>query len=220
MVQIFPQIKKLIKPLIALYLPAVLFLVGMVILCTQMEIPISFFTCDPASTVEIDPLTGMVSNIGILMWTAAAAVCLFCWALLRKVPDKARFSKFVLFSGIMTLILVLDDLFLLHEDIFPCHLGIPQKFVLLGYMGLILVGIVVFGRTILGTDYLLLLIALVFFGLSVFVDVFDHEIDALIGGWRYLFEDGFKFLGIVGWLGYYWRTCFTGIRDLLNKQEA
>ena len=126
----------------------------------------------------------------------------------------------MLFSGIMTMILVLDDLFLLHEEIFPEHLGIPQKFVLLGYMGLTLVGIVVFRKSILGTEYLLLLIALGFFGLSVFVDVFDHEIDALIGHWRYLFEDGFKFLGIVSWLGYYWRTCFTATRGLLKKQKV
>jgi len=220
MFQIFSQIRKLVKPLVSLYLPAVLFLLAMVILCTQMDIPISFFTCDPASVAEIHPFTGMVSNIGILMWTAAAVVCLFCWALLRKDPDKTRFSTFVLFSGIMTMVLLIDDLFLLHEEIFPEHLGIPQKFILLGYMGLTLFGIVIFRKSILATDYLLLLIALGFFGLSVFVDVFDHEIDALIGGWRYLFEDGFKFLGIVSWLGYFWRICFNAIRSLSKKQAA
>jgi hypothetical protein len=220
MKQIVSQIKKLIKPLITLLLPALLFLAVMVVLCTQMDIPISFFTCDPASTVEIHPFTGMVSNIGILLWTSSAVVCLFSWGLLRKDPEKRRFSTFLLFSGILTLILVIDDLFLFHEEIFPEQLGIPQKFVLLGYMGITLVGVVVFRKTILATDYLLLLIALGFFGLSVFVDVFDHEIDALIGGWRYLFEDGFKFLGIVTWLGYFWRTCFTAIKGLLQNHAA
>jgi hypothetical protein len=220
MFQIFSQIRKLAKPLILLFLPPVLFLLAVVILCTQMDLPFSFLTCDPASIVEINPFTGMLSNIGILLWTAAATVCLFSWGLLRKEPGTKRFSTFMLFSGIMTMILVLDDLFMLHEEIFPEQLGIPQKFVLLGYMGLILSGLVVFRKSILAADYLLLLIALGFFGLSVFVDVFDHEIDALIGHWRYLFEDGFKFLGIVGWLGYYWRTCFIAIRGSSRKQPA
>jgi len=218
--QIVSQIRKLIKPMTALYLPSGLFLLAMVIVCTQMDIPFSFLTCDPASVAKIHPFTGMVSNIGILLWTAAAVVCLFCWALLRNNPDMRRLSTFMLFSGIMTMILLLDDLFLLHEEIFPCQLGIPQKFVLLGYMGLTLCGLVVFRKSILGTDYLLLLIALGFFGLSVFVDVFDHEIDALIGDWRYLFEDGFKFLAIVSWLGYFWRSCFTAISSLSKKQAA
>ena len=220
MKQIVSQIKKLIKPLITLILPALLFLAVIVILCTQMDLPISFFTCDPASVAEIHPLTGMVSNIGILLWTSSAVVCLFCWALLRKNPDKKKFSTFLLFSGIMTTVLLLDDLFLLHEQIFPCDLGIPQKFVLLGYMGVTLVGLVVFRKSILETEYLLFLLALGFFGLSVFVDVFDHEIDALIGGWRYLFEDGSKFLGIVTWLGYFGQTCFIAMRDELKKQAA
>ena len=218
--QIISQIKRLLKPFMVLYLPSGLLLLAMVIVCTQRHIPFSHITCDPAAVAEIHPFTGMISNIGILLWAGAAVICLFCWALLSKNPDKTRFSTFVLYFGIMTLILLLDDLFMLHEQIIPCDLGIPQKFVLLGYLGLALCGIVFFRKTILTTDYLLLLLALGFFGLSIFVDVFDHEIDALIGGWRYLFEDGSKFLGIVTWLGYFGRTCFIAMRDELKKQVA
>lgn len=139
---------------------------------------------------------------------------------MRKDPEKRRFSTFLLFSGTLTLILLIDDLFILHEEIFPIYLCISQKFILLGNMGLTLVGIVVFRKSILATEYLILLIALGFLRLSVFVDVFDHEIDALIGGWRYLFEDSFKFLGIVTWLGHFWRTFFTSIKGLSQTQAA
>ncbi len=76
---------------------------------------------------------------------------------------------------------------------------------------------VTFKKCILKTEYLILLIALGFFGLSLFIDVFQHRIQSIIGNSRILFEDGFKLLGIVGWFGYFLRCCLL---QLENKTGA
>jgi hypothetical protein len=62
-----------------------------------------------------------------------------------------------------------------------------------------------FRRVILEGDFLLLGLALGFFGLSVAVDVFtDREL--------YLWEDGAKFVGIVTWLAYFVRVSARVLR--------
>jgi hypothetical protein len=48
-----------------------------------------------------------------------------------------------------------------------------------------------------------------FLGLSVSVDVVQDQIEAILGTWRILVEDGFKLLGIAGWFGYFLR-CALG----------
>lgn len=210
--QILSQARKLVLFLFSLYFLPLLFLFAVVVASSQMGISIALFTRDPTTVAHIHPLTGVASSLGIMLWTATATICLFNWAILRHSPSEMRFSTFLLCSGLMTTLLAFDDLFLFHEMIFPFYLGVPEKILLLGYAGLILFGIMKFKECILKTEYIILLIALGFFGLSLFVDMFQNHIESFIGDWRILFEDGFKLLGIVGWFGYYLRCCFIATR--------
>ena len=108
---------------------------------------------------------------------------------------------------------MLDDFFLLHEKIFPVYFGVPEKIVYIAYFSLILGGAVVFKKCIMETEYLIILIALGFFGLSIFTDVIQGRIELIIGSWRILFEDGFKLLGIVGWMGYFYKCTLLRIKN-------
>ena len=74
-----------------------------------------------------------------------------------------------------------------------------------------------FAKYILETERLILLIALFFLGLSFSIDLFQYRIEPFMGQWRILLEDGFKFLGIVGWLGYFAHSCFCEIKELVKK---
>lgn len=101
-------------------------------------------------------------------------------------------------SGFLTIFLGVDDIFLLHEAVFP-FFGIPEKVVYASYGFILISWIVKFYTTILRTDYILLLMAFFFLGLSVGLDVFPlSNIDL------YLFEDGFKMTGIVSWFFYFY----------------
>jgi len=119
----------------------------------------------------------------------------------------------------MTILLLLDDLFLFHDDLIIRYFGVPEKITFIGYGGLLLCGLMLFKECILKTEYLILLIALGFFGLSLVVDVVQYIIEPFIGQWRILFEDGFKLLGIVGWFGYFSRYCFVEISKISRERN-
>ena len=69
-------------------------------------------------------------------------------------------------------------------------------------------------------EYLIFLIGIIIFGLSILIDVFQYRIESYIGQWRIFLEDGFKFVGIVGWFGYLGRCCFIKIKTNMDEMKA
>lgn len=194
------------------------FLAIVAIVSIVAVIPMGMFTRDVASIAEIHPLFGVVSSITILGWTASATLCLFGWAASRQRQGKRNLSAFLLYAGIFTLLLGLDDLFMLHDYIIPNDLGMSEKPLFIGYGCMLLAGIFIFRKVILKTDYSIAILALAFFGLSLTVDVFQYSIEALIADWRIMFEDGFKLLGVTGFLSYYFK-CAILATDLQSDKS-
>jgi hypothetical protein len=185
--------------MVAVYVPT-LFVLGIVVVIRLITgIPISFFTGD-ASVVAHAPLyAGFLSNVGILVWCSTAAICVFCAALLHQEIDSGRdLAQFFLFSGLITSILLVDDLYLLHSLIFPRYLHIPEKLVYLGYGVGLLLYLMRFRTVILKSEFPLLIFALGFFGLSIIIDIRPVDFYG-----QNLLEDGSKLLGIISWATYF-----------------
>ena len=170
---------------------------GVLVLSARSHRPMSYMTRDPAATTDAEFYLGFLSNLGIMLWSAAAAVCLFTAVVLHR-RRAQRQSLFLLVSGLFSLVLVLDDAFMLHEEVLPGRLHVPQLAVYAGYAILISGYLVFFARDILRTDYLLLATALSFLGLSMGMDEFlpFNDLETMI-------EDGMKFSGIVFWTSYH-----------------
>ena len=79
-------------------------------------------------------------------------------------------SLFFLFAGLTTVMLLLDDLFLFHEYVARELLNIPEKIVLLTYILIIIAFLVKHKSDILGTEFMALILARGFFGLSILVE--------------------------------------------------
>lgn len=165
-----------------------------------LNIPIEHFSADLAAIYGAHPFEGILSNIGILLWCTTAAICIFSFIISNS---RSRATYFLLWSGIITTILLIDDLFQLHEAILPWYFKISESAVYGGYILLITGYLIWFWREIIQTDYNYLAIACIFLGFSVAGDmVLPQE------GIAYLVEDGFKIFGIVSWFFYYTRTCY------------
>lgn len=166
---------------------------------------------DVASIAGIHPLSGMLSDLGILLWCASATVCLFARFVLGRqaTPESARF---LLASALLSLYLTFDDLFQIHERLAPDYLGVPEEAVLVLLALSLLSFLVAFRRLILRHGYLFLILALGFFALSEAVDM-SHIASR---GAPLLAEEGCKWLGIASWCSYQVQTA----RQLLQAEGA
>ena len=151
---------------------------------------------------------GLVSHLGILTWGATATLCLFTFVLFRYTQSHQQIGRFLLISGLFSILLMVDDLFMLHEKLFKWTTHQPEV-VLQAIYGAVLVSIlVVFRHIILSTHYLLLLGAMIFFGASVVIDV-KHILSGSI-----LLEALFKFYGLLSWFGYFAQTSYQHLVNL------
>lgn len=209
----FSKNKKQVPFLLSLYFLTLLFLIVLAVASAKFNIPVAIFTRDPAATAKIHPLSGVASHLGVLLLIASGSICLFSRAILHSSGGRGlnKFSLLLLCAGLMSIVLALDDLFMLHEAIFPDYFGISERLILLIYGLLLISGIVIFRKIILQTEYPTLLVAFGCFGLSFIVDGFQESIEVVLGQWRILWEDGFKLLGFVGWFGYLLKASFRAV---------
>ena len=168
------------------------------------DVPIGFVLRDPLATLHAHPLTGALSNVGVLVWCAAAAICFLTRTLLRQQEGTDEVRAFLLWSGLISVVLLLDDFFQFHDGLVPTYLGLSEEPIFLGYGLLTAWYLVRFRHVILASEWGVLFAALAFFALSMLVDAFQERWSS---PWRILFEDGFKLLGIVSWSSYLIRTC-------------
>ncbi len=173
----------------------------------------SVLTRDPIATFDAPLYTGLLSNLGILLWITTGGICIFSYFVLSKQLHKI--SIFLLYTGILTVFLTFDDLFQLHEIVFPQYFHIPQKGVFIGYALMMILYLVYFKKIILETDYLVFGAAIMFFNFSI---VFD-QIPSNIFTNHHLFEDGFKLLGIVSWFIYFTKLCVANLKQAIAFHE-
>lgn len=192
-------------------------LMGLVLIARfWIGIPSYTLTADPASVADVPPYTGFLSNVGIFFWAATGAVCLFTGAILRDRGVSGGIRTFLLLAGGISLALGLDDVFMLHETAIPDYIGLPEEVVLATYGATICVFVVVFFRTILGTDYLILCMAALFFAASVALDKLEPS--GIIGSC--LCEDGAKLVGQVCWLAYFSLTAAAAVKQSMALPVA
>ncbi len=148
-------------------------------------------------------VVGMISNLGIVLWAAAAAISLF--ASCSGLVGQRSWRKLLLVGGLFSTILCLDDFFLLHDR----HVIVHEGAYYLLYAVFAAVILVYFRKLVLQADGLAFLAAALLLGLSVFSDRFQ---DSLPGGYDtvQLFEEGFKFIGIACWLAFWWQASLRG----------
>lgn len=119
--------------------------------------------------------------------------------------------------------LLIDDLFQLHENfstlLFGAEANIAQtnkplqhllETIVFGIYGsLFALYIFYFRKLIYQTDLLVLILALLFFAISVVIDVLFEGMKG-----DFILEEGFKLLGIISLLTYYIRACYQKVKQL------
>ena len=147
-------------------------------------------TREPQAVLEGAWYIGALSNLGAIVW-AVAAVSAALTATVVHGRERTMFAA----AGAFSSLLLADDLFLLHDAVFP-KVGLSESIVQAAYLVVLVVitakyrremGLVAVGGVAL---------TLGFWGASVGMDTLFNNaavnLDQLV-------EDGLKFLGIVVW---------------------
>lgn len=155
---------------------------------------------DPAAVAGLPWYTGLISNLGVLMWTLATVSAIHA-AHVARLGARRRAAAFLSQAAGLSLLLTLDDLLLLHSNVIPQVSGMPKSFVLLVYLTAIGGWITSNIAEVRRTRWLLLAASSVAFFASIVVD-------QLLPGhvWSLLVEDSAKFLGIIAWATYFHLT--------------
>ncbi|NEQ04339.1 hypothetical protein [Moorena sp. SIO3F7] len=192
----------------AIYVLAFLLLIAVFAVGSVYEIPFHYFTADPAYTHKFHPFTGILSNIGIILWCVSLTCCCFSSVVIWK--SQKMESRFLLLSGMVTAILLLDDFFMFHDYVliyfFSKYFSV-QPVVYLLYGVIMVIWGLRFLKLFKKTKYYFLVLAVFFFAGSILLDIILPS-----AGLQYFFEDSFKFLGIVSWTIYFSVTSFEFIK--------
>lgn len=228
---LFQNFKFPLSHAIKIYLPACLFIFVAYKIFRVFGISMYELTADPAEIVGKPPYVGFFSQIGCLLWSGAAAICIFT-AFLTKLDQNTsrRWFIFLLASFFLLASLLIDDLFQFHEyyaGIFLGFTNVPlkdhklQNLFEIAYLFIMyFVGfglyLFYFRQHIRDTNYVYFILAIFLFGLSIVLDIGDGIIPLP----EYLsmnIEDSSKLLGIFSWLAYFYRTCSLILRQLIAK---
>lgn len=184
----------------------------------QSGIPFADLSRDPLAVCGGRPFDGALSNLGVLLWCAAATLCLMAAAVMHRA---GREQGFYLCSGLLTVMLLVDDLFQLHEVVLPGSFSVRQRYVLLTYLLLAAAYLARYRRRILANDWGFMAAALAFFSISLIADTLQAPTVGLTGGdgtsLGSLIEDGSKLLGIISWLAFYASQALGDLRPWDNK---
>jgi hypothetical protein len=187
------------------FLPVGSILIVIAVVSALFELRTSLFTRDVTAIAGIHPLSGFLSNLGILLWCTTASICLFAAVPLANLKGREVF-RFLVSSGLLSGYLLLDDLFLIHETLAPRYVGVDERAIYVVLALAILAYLVAFRRLILRTRCVMLLAAVGLLAASVVIDTILEPWLEQLDHWKFLLEDGCKWLGIAGWCSYYVST--------------
>ena len=199
--------------LIKIFTPGVLFLLILIVLSALTHTYFGLFSRDVNGIYDAPPYIGILSNVGIVLWSFTVAVLFLTYKLSKVLDSNKKLSGFLIFSGGLSLLMLIDDLFMLHDYVFPIYLHFHDSIFYFIYGISVIMIFYFYFDLILKSDYLLFLAAFGFFALSGFFSESIYYFGIKIPH-QHIFEDGTKFIGIISWFFYFIRTCY---RYILNK---
>ena len=160
---------------------------------------------DPAQQTGASSFIGFVSNIGVWLWVSSAAICIFA-ALTQGTTKNRNHTELLILMGGLSLLLAIDDFFLLHERY------VYQKGIFFFYAVFAITLMIRHYRTISAIDTFPFLLAGILLGSSVEIDINQRKIP-----FDYIHvqivEEACKFVGAAVWLYFCGRVATWGQQE-------
>ncbi|MCC6434178.1 MAG: hypothetical protein IT196_04035 [Acidimicrobiales bacterium] len=172
-----------------------------VALSAAFDVELYAVTADPGAVADRPFAVGFVSQLGLMLWAGTAAVAMVGAAILYAIDPWSERGRMLFVAGVLSALLAADDAFMLHEDVLPTYLFVPELTLYVVYGVLALVFLHTGRRLLRGTEYVLLVAA----GAAMFISVAMDQLLPFDGRLTFI-EDLAKFGGVVLWFTYIFRT--------------
>jgi hypothetical protein len=184
--------RKILSSILWAVVPALIFYAVAVLVLSSTGFTLKEILRDPAQQLGFSSFMGFISNIGVWLWVSSTAIC--CYSLITcRLRSSNGSTELVILLGLLSLLLAVDDFFLLHERY------VDQKGIFLFYAICALALLVRHNRKIIDIDGFSFLLAGALLAISVVVDMKQRKIP-LDYAQVQLIEDGCKFVGAAIWL--------------------
>ncbi len=180
----------------------------------QNQVPVSELLHDPATVAGVMWYVGLISNLGAIGWTVAVTAAAGA-AFVARVGGRPQATiSFLRGGALVGAMLLIDDLFPVHQRMVPHEIGLSKPIVLL--IELVLAGgwAIISYPELKRTRWHLLVMAGGAFVVSL---VIDQLVGGDESGNRMLVEDGAKFLGVLAWALYFLRTAADIVASIARQ---
>jgi hypothetical protein len=176
----------------------------------RAELPSSLLFYPPATPPT--PIAGLLTHSFQLLCCLPPIVCLFSYDLLSRKTSFNNSYNFLLFSGIITGLFAINEIFRIH--IILLYFNIPKFLTISVYALAILIYGLVFWRRIKQTSYQILIIALALLTFAIAIDFLQIK----NRGFASLSEGIPKLLSAVNLASYFWDVCFQEISAKIKSK--
>ena len=186
------SLKQVVNGLLWVAIPALVFFALSLVVLTSADFSLREILRDPAQQSGASSFLGFTSNIGVWLWVSSVAICFF-GVLTADLSQVERQKELLLLLGLLSLLLAVDDFFLLHERY------VYQKGIFLFYAICAITLLVRHYRAILKIDAFPFLLSGFLLFLSVEIDINQRKIPMDYAQLQVI-EEGCKFVGAALWL--------------------
>lgn len=195
------RVRHSLPALLAVFILTAALLGGLAWFHARTNVPYLQFTRDTAALRACPWYTGILSQLGVMAWTAGAAAALTGAGTLRKKPEMRPWSRYLLIGGVFSAWLALDDALMLHEVVIPRHIGLDERLVYATYIAAALAFFGANRREVLAGEWPLLAVALALLAVPAALDMLGLTADV-----PELLMAGSKLAGIFSWAAYWGLT--------------
>lgn len=199
------------------YLGTGLLLFVIILLLRTYRIPFEYISRNPESHFGIPIYAGLFQKIRVILWSASISICFFTYLIIKTSSYGNQNAKYIYYSGILTLLLFIDDYFQIHSAA-RLILHIQNTFVYLAYALYVLYIFYRFKEIILNSEYKILIVAFLLLGLAAVMDLLN-DAKIITFGIEEELEASIKIFGVVTWTIYYVGYCFENLKATILKNR-
>lgn len=166
-------------------------------------LPIEYLLEDPSSLLGYDQFIGFLTPIGVVVLAVGIGAVLLLASVKHgdmTAEERLVFRALVFLAGV-SLFLILDDLFLLHERVFTGLFQIGERSIFMAYGIIFLVLAFIHRKGLLSGPIIFLIFSVLLFGASIASDVLTDKVSLSAGLTSSLkmLEEGGKLGGYLFW---------------------